>query len=178
MEETITFEFIRKVQIEEQSSSKLTKLPEDFYKRVSSYIQQKKKITETMEDRKIALEIKSVERLVEDIFNRRERKILNSALIAARTNIPPENLTEEERKFFESLVNLIKERRNKCLTSILSLEEETIGLVVFKEDFPEFIGIDEKTYGPFKKGDIVKLPEENVKVLIEKGIVEELKVSR
>jgi len=32
-----------------------------------------------------------------------------------------------------------------------------------------------KTYGPFKKGDKTSLPEENVKVLMEKSVVEELK---
>lgn len=175
MVEAITFELIRKIQREEQRQPKLTKLPENFFQSVSAYLQQKRKI----KDRISSLELKNIERLIEDIFNRRERKILNSAIIAVRTNIPPENLEEDEKEFFEKIVNLLKERRDESLKKILMEEkEELVSLVVFKEDTPQFLGVDEKTYGPFKKGDIARLPEENMKVLIERGIVEEFKVSK
>lgn len=170
----ITFEIIRKIQRDEQLTPKLTKLPENFYQNVKIYLDQKRKIT----DRKIVLEVKNIERLVEDIFNRRERKIINSAIIAARTNIPPENLTNEEKDFFEKIVSLIKSRRGDILENLFKTKEETVGLVVFKESVPEFVGSDEKVYGPFQKGDIAKLPEENVKILKERGIVEEFEVSK
>lgn len=160
-EETITFELIRKIQREEQRLPKLTKLPENFYKNVSLYLQQKRKIAESKEDRKIALETKNIERLIEDIFNRRERKILNQALIAARTKIPPENLTNEEKGFFEALTNSIKERRKAVLNKILSEKEEEVALIVFKEDAPEFVG-SVASYTPIiikdKKGLIDILP--------------------
>jgi DNA replication factor GINS len=178
MQETITFELIRKIQREEQRIPKLTKLPENFYKNVKSYLQQKRKLVERG-DKKVGLELKNIERLIEDIFNRRERKILNQAIITARTNIPPENLTDEEKGFFEDLVNSIKERRKVELEPLLaSPKEELVSLVVFKQDTPEFVGADEKVYGPFKKGDIAKLPEENMKVLIERKIAEEFKVTK
>jgi len=175
-EETITFELIRKIQREEQRVPKLTKLPENFYNSLSAYLEQKRKLKE---DRRTTLEIKNVELLLEDIFNRRERKILNFAIIAARTGIPPENLSESEREFFDKIVSEIKQRRDENLKKMLAeRKEELVSLIVFKEDTPEFVGIDEKTYGPFKKGDIARLPEENMKVLIERGIVEEFRVSK
>lgn len=179
LEEAITFELIRRIQREEQRVPKLTKLPENFYQNISSYLQKKRKLEEK-EERKTALEVKNIERLIEDIFNRRERKILNQALISARTNIPPENLTEEEKVFFEVLVNSIKERRVNILNTVLQAveKEELASLIIFKEDVPEFVGSDLKSYGPFKKGDIARLPEENMKVLIERGIAEEFKVSK
>jgi len=174
-EETITFELIRRIQREEQRGPKLTKLPKDFYKNVNGYLQQKRKA----ENRKVILEMKNVERLIEDVFNRRERKILNQAIIAARTNIPPENLTDEEKEFFDILVKSIKERRREVLNEILAeKKEEFVSMVAFNEDTPEFVGADEKIYGPFKKGDIAKLPEENIKVLLERDIVKELKISK
>jgi DNA replication factor GINS len=178
-EETITFELIRRIQREEQRVPKLTKLPENFYQNVSSYLQQKRKLEEK-EERKTALEVKNIERLIEDVFNRRERKILNQALISARTNIPPENLIEEEKVFFNVLVNCIKERRTNILNTVLQAleKEELASLIIFKEDVPEFVGSDLKSYGPFKKGDIAKLPEENMRVLIERGIVEEFEVKK
>jgi DNA replication factor GINS len=176
-EETITFELIRRIQREEQRIQKLTKLPENFFQSVNSYIDQKKQLS-LKEDRKETMEVKNIERLVEDIFNRRERKILNLAIITARTNIPPENLLEEEKEFFQQLVDVIKKRREEGLKKILSGKIESATLIVFKEDVPSFIGIDMKNYGPFKKGDIAKLPEENMKILVEKGFAEEFKVDK
>ena len=176
MTEPISFELIRKIQREEQRIPKLTKIPEDFYDSLSAYLDQKRKMKE---DRRTALEMKNIELLLEDIFNRRERKILNFAIIAARTGIPPENLSDEERSFFEGIVSTIKQRRNENLKKMLGERKEDLAtLIVFKEEVPEFVALDEKTYGPFKKGDIAKLPEENMKVLIERGIAEEFKVSK
>lgn len=176
MAEPITFELIRKIQREEQRVPKLTRLPEDFYSSLSAYLEQKRKLKE---DRRTALELKNIELLLEDVFNRRERKILNFAIIAARTGIPPENLSEEEREFFDKIVTTIKGRRDKSLKRLLAEKKEELAtLIVFKEDVPAFVALDEKSYGPFQKGDIARLPEENMRLLIERGIAEEFKVSK
>ena len=173
-EETITFELIRKIQLDEQKASTLTRLPTNFFNAVSNYLEQKKKIV-SGDDRKGALEMKNIERLVEDVFNRRERKTLNAAIIAARSGLPPENLSEEERPFYNSIVALVKNRRSDLLKSLLTGRTEVAPpMVVFKEDTPDFLGIDEKTYGPFKKGDGATLPEENMKILLERGIIEQV----
>jgi len=157
MTEPITFEWIRRIQREEQRIPKLSKLPEDFYNSLTAYLEQKRSMKEDM---KTALEMKNIELLLEDIFNRRERKILNFAIIAARTGIPPENLSGEEREFFDKITGVIKERRNENLRKMLGeKKEEMASLIVFKEDVPEFVALDEKTYGPFKKGDIARLPD-------------------
>ncbi|MEM5869958.1 MAG: hypothetical protein QXR09_02200 [Candidatus Aenigmatarchaeota archaeon] len=180
-EETITFELIRKIQREEERSPKLSKLPENFYQNVKNYLQQKRKILEKMVDKKVSIELKNVERLVEDIFNRRERKIVTQAINSARVGLTIENLTDEEREFFEKIKEMIKERREKVLKEVMEKEEEekeTVSMVVFKEAVPEFVGADLKTYGPFEKGDIAKIPEENARVLIEKGLAEEFKISK
>ena len=173
-EETITFELIRKIQLDEQKATTLTRLPTNFFNAVSNYLEQKKKLV-AGDDRKGALEMKSIERLIEDIFNRRERKILNAAIIAARSGLPPENLGEEEKPFYNSIVALVKNRRGDLLKSLLTSKTEILPMVVFKEDISEFLGIDEKTYGPFKKGDTATLPEENMKILLERGIIEEVR---
>ncbi len=176
--ETITFELIRRIQREEQRVPTLTKLPENFFKAATSYIEQKRKLN-AKDSRKVELEVKNIERLIEDIFNRRERKILNQAIINARTGIAPQNLLEDEKEFYNSLVSTIKQRREESLRALLgSAEEEFATLIVFKEDTSEFIGSDLKNYGPFKKGDIANLPEDNKKILIERGVAEEFKVSK
>ena len=174
MEETITYELIRKIQMEEQRQPKLVKLPENFFKAAANYLQQKKLLEK--DEKRTVIEIKNVKRLLEDIVNRRERKIINFAILASKAKIEPENMTEEEKKFFEDLTKLIAARRDSLMKEILE-DEKKFPLVVFKEETPEFIGIDGKVYGPFKKGDIARIPEENIKTLVEKNIVEEFKVS-
>lgn len=213
-EETITFELIRRIQREEQSQQKLTKLPDNFYSNVASYVAQKKRLAETKEDKRMALEVKSIEMLIEDVFNRRERKIINTAINSARTGIPPENMIEEELAFYNGLLDFIKSRRLNILKNIMNeteikeerIEEKIIeetrktaailssspalmtsagisakdmaSLIVFKEDVPSFMGADMRQYGPFKKGDIAKVPDENMHILLERGVVEEFKVSK
>jgi len=176
--ETITFELIRKIQREERAASKLTKLPEGFYKNVNSYLQQKKKIA----DKVGSTELKNIEMLVNDIFNRRERKILNMVLIAARTKIPPENLSEEEKAFFDTLIEVVSKRRKEALAELFEEAEkqaegemagQRIVPIVFNEDMEEFVGSNLINYGPFKKGDTAEIPVDNAKLLEEKGIAKE-----
>ena len=209
-EELVTFDLIRRVQREEQMAPKLTRLPENFYASVASYVTNKKKLVEGKEDRKVGLEIKSVEMLIEDVFNRRERKIINTAINSARTGIPPENMTDEERAFYDGLLEFIKGRRDSILQNILAEpevkeEEESeiegkiaevakevkvlttkpslpinlgASLIVFREDVTTFVGSDMRSYGPFKKGDIAKVPNANMRILLDMGVVEEFKVSK
>jgi len=176
-EEMITFELIRRIQREEQKSPKLTKIPDNFYSLIASYISQKRQMAR--EDRTGMLEIKSIERLVEDIFDRRERKIVTAAVNAARTNIQPESMTQEERDFFELVRTSIKQRRDSKLKGMLSVEKIKEGsLIVFKDEVPEFVGSDMRHYGPFKKGDIARLPDENTRLLIEQGMAEQFRVMK
>lgn len=175
MAEPISFELIRKVEREEASSPTLTKLPENFYQKVMDYIKLKKRAER--EGRKVAAEIRNIERLVKAIFMKRERKIVDSALKFFDSNIVPENMNVEEKKLFNQLVDILKNRRDEILRKIL-IGREKVKLVIFKEDVPEFVGSDEKTYGPFKKGDIVKLPEEEMKILVEQGLAEEFEIER
>jgi len=177
----ISFDLIRRIQREEQRVPKLTKLPEGFYDAVRLYLHNKRET----DNRKSGLETKQVERLAEDIYNRRERKIFNIALIAARTRIPPENLTEEETLFFDQVVYLVKDRRQRILDTLVTQDTsgtggsmENLGLVVFKEEVPAFVGADMRSYGPFKKGDIAKLPEENKLVLMQQNVVEEFTINK
>lgn len=167
-EEPITFEFIRKIQREEQREPKLSKLPEDFYQKAKNYLEQKRKLYEKKGDKDIALEVRNAERLLEDIFNRRETKIITHAIITARTDIPPPNLLSQEKEIFEAMVEMIRKQRERVLNTLLKKsKEEKLEEVVFMEDVPEFIGADMKSYGPFKKGEKAKIPRENAMLLID-----------
>jgi len=173
-EEPITFEFIRRVQRDEQGEPKLSKMPEDFYQKAKEYLYQKRKLAEKHTDRNISLEVKNVEMLLEDIYNRRETKITNHAIITARTGIPPQNLIGEEKEFFETVENIFQKQRDRVLSLLFKKtkekEKEQFDTITFNEDVEEFVGLDMKKYGPFKKGDTGRLPKENAELFIEKNI--------
>ncbi len=177
VEETITFELIRGIQREEQRTPKLSIIQDNFYKTVVEYIQTKRKLIQ--KDRKGSIEVKSIERLVQDIFDRRERKIITFAVNAARTNIQPENMLDEEKDFFDLITVTIKQRRDENFKKFF--KEEKIfktDLIVFKDNVPKFVGSDMKNYGPYKKGDIAKIPNDNVKILLNQGVIEQFEISK
>ena len=173
-EETITFEYIRKIQREEQHEPKLSKLPEDFYDKAKEYLEQKRELLKKKGDRGISIEINNIERLLENIYNRRETKIINHAIITSRTGIPPQNLTKQEQKFFNQIVDLLKFHKEKTLNILLEKTKEEKGFETLKfiKDVPEFVGADMKKYGPFKKGIIADIPKENAKLLIQAELAE------
>jgi DNA replication initiation complex subunit (GINS family) len=165
-EEPITFEFIRKIQREEQREPKLTKIPEDFYQKAKAYLEEKRKLSEKKKDKLTSIEVRNVERLLEDIYNRRETKLINHAIITVRTGVPPQNLMEEEKNFFEGIVNILKSQRERVLNKLLKkTKEEDFETVEFTDDVEEFVGVDLKSYGPFKKGEKARIPKENAQLL-------------
>jgi len=50
-------------------------------------------------------------------------------------------------------------------------------VVRFVQEVPAIIGVDMKTYGPFKPEDIATLPAENAKILIKKGLAVEIEAT-
>lgn len=163
----ITYEALRKLISNEKSNRILQELPNDFFIQVNNYLKNKAQMT-GKEDR---WELESAKNIIQDLMNIRERKILQLALYASKSGIKVNNLTPVEKEFFDSLVNLIKDFRKKRE----KVSEEKTIMVAFLKNVPKFIGIDMKTYGPFSEGDVASLPEENAKLLIEKGLSKEIK---
>jgi DNA replication factor GINS len=176
-EEPITFEFIRKIQREEMTEPKLSKIPEDFYQKARDYLESKRTIAEKKNDKLESLEVKNIERLLEDIFNRRETKMLNNAIITVRTGIPPQNLIEDEKEFFESAVNMMRTQRERVLSLLFkkTKENKVSEKIEFTDDVEEFVGIDLEKYGPFKKGDVADVPKDNAKLLKKVGKAKSVK---
>jgi len=164
----LTDETIRRIFEEEKNSPGLTKLPDDFFEQVKAYLENKSKIIKIEPDR---WAFDSVKRRLRTIFERRERKILNSAPGFIDSGVLPENMTPEENRFFEMVVERIKEF-HKEREEKFEEEEEKLVLVTILDDIEKFVGINMKNYGPFKKGDVTTLPEPNADLLIKKGMAE------
>jgi len=175
----LTYSKLRNIEQNEKMASSLTNVGVDFYQEALEYI---KELEEKIEEeplkdpasRKLLLlsdELRNTKRVLNNIFERREKKIIMAALLAARTEKkPPENLTREEKIFYESLVELLKENRKKIFEA---KKKEFLTIRILK-DLPQFVGNDMKKYSLHKE-DVISLPVDVAKILIEREAAEEIK---
>ncbi len=168
----LTDETIRRIFEEERDNPGLTKLPDDFFEKVREYLEKKSKIIRDESDQ---WALDSIKRRLRTIFERRERKILNFVHGFIDSGVLPENLTPEERKFFERVVNCVKDFQKEREEGF-EKEEEKLVLLTFADDVQKFVGINLRNYGPFRKGDVATVPEPNAELLVKKGLAERMEV--
>ena len=110
----------------------------------------------------------------------RLKKIMNKALVASHTKeLNDSGMALQEKKTLKELLHVI-EKHGKILEEIFSdgfngaeRKKDLNNLSVkVLSDIPEFVGMDEKEYGPFSKGDVVSLPLKIAKLLSSKKLVE------
>jgi hypothetical protein len=56
--------------------------------------------------------------------------------------------------------------------SIKEIREKVFKEVRLSQDVPEFIGEDMRSYGPFKKGEVISIPLRNAEILIREKLAE------
>ncbi len=161
----ITYETLRKIEQEEKLAGKLAKLPDSFITEVMEYLSNKEAIASEKGD---DIEYQGAKQRFQSITQMRERKILSFTLSYVRSGSIPENMTPEERELFDSVVKSLEDYHGKKKKA-LSGEKFNFLPVAFLQDIPQFVGIDMGYYGPYKSGDIATVPEDNAKLLVEKG---------
>ncbi len=169
----ITFEALRRLFNEEKNSHALQQLPENFFSEVRSYLEKKSALAEG-EDK---LEVSTAKETLEELLNIRERKIVNMAIYAARSGAMPEGLESHEKELFDRVFETLKNYQEQK-KKLLAASRERLLQIAVSTDIPRFVGMDMRNYGPYRSGDIASLPEENAKVLIEKGAAQELKIGK
>ncbi len=173
----------------ERHSEDLQPLPEGFFAEMSEYASRLREQTRmldrgSMRGRIAERERENAEQMLRELFQLRLRKIvvseLNGATIAATV------LTPEEKRLHADLRRLLaghSERlKNILLGRAPSVEARTlpgsrVKVVRFVKPLPAIIGIDMKTYGPFKPEDVASIPLENAENLIRRGIAKEVEIS-
>jgi len=174
------YEILRKEKYNEQ----LQLLPKSFFREISEYFQDKKKITEKNDDIfsdaiiKTKKQYENAIAVLKEIITRRQKKVINLALIAAKSGISKrdaENMTDSEQKLFEMIVKEL-ESEEKALGNVISGQygEKDLKnqLVRFKQDTSEFLDMNENKLGPFKTGDIANISKEIANILINSGNAE------
>jgi len=159
----LTHDALRKMVNEEKSSGRLSAIPESFFDELRQYLEAKSQMSDKKDDQ---WELDSARRLMQDMMETRERKIMTAALFFPNTETEPANLTPEEKEFFRKVAGHLEELHSRR-KAILENRVE-MSLVALLAAVPEFVGTDLKTYGPYKEGDIATIPEENARVIVEK----------
>lgn len=165
----LTFESIRELERAERENKKLQKVPDNFLTELRDYIERKEKMSP--DD---ALEFQAIRSTISRFIELRERKLIDSALITARTGLPPENLLITESELFWAIVDRLKRFRDEFFgkaTVESAIPKKTLWRVVRNT---EFVGPDLKEY-KLTEGETIELPNDVSELLTKSGIVEEVR---
>lgn len=197
----ITYETLYEILRREKIRTELQPLSKDFLKDVVKYLGEKQSILDSQmnkvsifsssENHKTQKQIENIKRMIKEIYERRESKIVQMALFHSRVceeaNCP--ELLDEERLFYNSIVSVLNKFRKDTLFNMLSLknpeikaedkpkelkteDKPTNKLIRFLHATPQFVGEDLKVYGPFEDEDVAALPLKVAEVLVKSNRAE------
>jgi DNA replication initiation complex subunit (GINS family) len=182
----ISYRYLREMHQREKNSPALCKIEEDFYQQLKEYFEYLEKEYNSIEDRdspKAKLlkdEIENAKRIAESIYEQRERKILQIALVARKGGKPNiGNLITTEKELFESILKALKDARERIMENKRKNEKDSIEkkdddetiVVRITNDIPEFVDSDMNIYN-LKKEDVICLPKDIANALINKKVAE------
>jgi len=176
----LTFEKIRDLERAEKDSKKLQKLPDDFLEELREYLKKK----ESMKDKTTSdiLEIENVKNTIKRLVEMREKKILDSVLLAVRSNMMPENLSKSEEAFFSQTVERLKFHRDRFFDELKNGKKSTVQenprevLYKVKKTLPHFVGPDMNIYN-LEENQILAIPKPLSDLLLKEGVIEEIQDS-
>ena len=118
MDILITYESIRGIYNAEKTGEQLSRLPDGFMLGVRQWMASKSAKNDTMS----LLEVQNAKKLLDDIINRRQRKIAMAALTVVRGSPMPQNMTLDEGIFFDKILALVKQNQTEFKEKILGAD--------------------------------------------------------
>jgi DNA replication initiation complex subunit (GINS family) len=205
----ITYETLFDLLKREKDRVELQRLEPEFFVNVLAYLREKRQFASNQdatsydERMKSHRELDNIRKLIKELYDRREKKIVLLALDQSRTKsnlVDFSHMLKEERELFEQLMKILDGFREGILSNIFNeqlpaiytalgekrtvLPQETsqpttettkpTTLVRFLHAVPKFVGPELDEYGPFSEDDIASLPREVAEVLLGKGRAEEI----
>jgi DNA replication initiation complex subunit (GINS family) len=135
----VTYETLYELLRLEKSREELQQLDAVFLLDVLKYLRDKQRILDEAERRqdlfsldereKTQVQLVNIRKIVRELYERREKKILEMALNKSRTKsnlIDTSTLLVHERYLFDSIVSVLDSFRTSVLHNILSLREPTL----------------------------------------------------
>jgi DNA replication initiation complex subunit (GINS family) len=207
---TITYETLYDLLRREKNRAELQELDPFFYEKLAKYIndkqeilgsqEQKDSIFTTIEVQKTRKQIENIQKIVKELYEKRESKILQLALMNSRSKTVSKDkslMLNSEKGTYDLIIKSLNEFREDILHNIAqgkpsngnyqeeSKENEPKGLkkdekptintkkVKFMQRISKFVGTDLNHYGPYEKGDLAALPMDIAELLINKNQVKE-----
>ena len=127
----------------------------------------------TIQGRILVTEKEMTERLLDELKEARLHKILQAA--QNRIRVKSADLTEEEITIINNVRHSISSVGKIDIQQNILVSDGLI-VVRFLQDIPEIVGVDMKSYGPFKKEDVASLPIPNAQALVKQGAVRGIEV--
>ncbi len=184
----------------ERQRQEIQPLPEGFYSAMATYLVQLREQVKTADKfsvrgKLIEREQEHAEEMLHEVNHIRLIKLVTAELNGAP--MEPLNLTTEEKRLQVELRRLLaghiqgikqvlqgKEPRVETPIPVTPIQaaavqqppqrrdmvEQNFKIVRFLQSLPAIMGVDMKTYGPFKAEDVASIPSQNADNLIRKGI--------
>jgi len=166
----------------EKNSSQLTDLEANFFDNLNEFMEKERdKFLNGLKNGSLskARDYHNLEQVLKETIAIREKKILNRALIASRTNEASySGLLETEQQLFKELLSILKAHKAEMnvlfgeTTKKAKSKEKALKALSLQilSDVPSFIGADLKEYGPFTKDQAVELPKKTADLLVERKL--------
>ncbi len=202
----ITLETLYDILRNEKKREDLQPLEATFYIDVVQYIREKQALFEnkqqstdvfaTGERDKLEYELKSIRRILKEIYEKREKKIIDITLNKSRTRsdiIDTGSMLHEEREFHQQLLKIMDDYRKGVIMNLFQgqmphipeagkmvemqkeVEKETLAetksstKIKFIMPMPSFVWKDMKQYGPFIPGEELEIYPEVAELIVRKG---------
>jgi DNA replication initiation complex subunit (GINS family) len=208
--EPFTYEDIYELLRAEKFATDLEEIPKNDLARIKAYLKSKEELLKKQEDAtsilssqkkiRIQQEIDNAIRALKDLYELREKKIINRSIYGTRTGSQfkdTTNMLANESSLYEQLLTVLHNQKETFFKMIDKATptkapeatqkdageehpenkvEDPRSKVIFVEvsciqDCPEMFGEDLEKYGPFKPGEDCKLPEQLCTILETQGKV-------
>ncbi len=175
----------------EKNREELQSLDKDFYEQVLAYLKEKKESLSKKDDElfasaekeKLKIQFQNIRRIIKELYERREKKVINMATSRARTGsdvIDTSALLPSEREYFEDQVRLFVQYKDKVLDRILNLKEFDNGKAEEKENqgspFGQEKNIEAEKKDEERKEIIPDVKEETNNTFVAAGAPDKKKV--
>ncbi len=194
----ITYETLYELLRKEKIRTELQNLDPEFFKHVVTYLNDKEAILQSQSKKdnifasseleKTKTQLRNVQTILKEIYEKRESKIVQAAQFNARTNSLQDTsaMLPEEETLYNELLNTLTSFRKSILFSLLSkkmpdivkqkdlkTENKTDSIQIkVIQDIQEFVGPDLEVYGPYKADETWELPEKIAQNLINNNQAE------
>ena len=165
----------------ERDAPNLLPLRDSFLQNLRSYIEQvldrSQAADKTSLQRQLsATELANLRFMVNDLLQLRVRKICSQL---PNQEIDYDLLTRNERRFAEQITRNLRAVfmvADDLFSPLENSDSSAPLLIRFLTDHPQLVGVDLKTYGPFRADDLAMLPAENARLMIRKNQAEPVRI--